>query len=114
MPPLIPQPRWMRTVQVGDVIQTKYGSPRIVREVTRHHDGRLRSVAVVIKHCSWTHRCYTILNATDLRCLGYRKLRLKRKALDSDFDRTVRAAMQQKGGPRSGYILDCCDVKGIP
>jgi hypothetical protein len=112
MPRLIPQPRWMRTVQVGDTIQAPYGAPRIVREVTRRQNGRLRSVTVVIRHCSWTHRCYTILNDTDLRILGYRKLQLKRKALTSEFDEKVHASIHQPA--KAPYILDCCDVKGLP
>lgn len=112
MPPLLPQPRWMRTVRVGDVIQKKDSAPRIVREVTRYQDGRLRSVTVIIRHCSWTHRCYTILNYTDLRIMGYRKLRLKRKRLKTEFDQKVKAALHQPGG--RPYILTCCDVEGMP
>lgn len=108
-----PQPRWILTLKIGDVVQRQNGQPRIVRKIWRHNDGTLSGIVVAIQRCSWTHRCYTILNHTDLRTFGYRKLRKMRAALDADFDRMFDAAVHQPSAERP-YVFDCCDVKGIP
>jgi hypothetical protein len=105
-----PQPPWMMRVRVGDVIRRFDGPFRIVREVTRYHNGELRSVTVVIRRCSWTGRCYTILNATDLRVLGYRPVRVKRRKLLSKMDRKIRRAIDE---PCTQKSLTCCAVEGI-
>lgn len=106
----LPQPRWMRTVQAGDVIRRPNGPFRVVREVSRYPDGRLRSVWLVIRRCSWTHRCYTILGYTDLRILGYRRVRVKRRALRRCIDKKIQAALHERGWENS---LRCCDVEGV-
>lgn len=107
---LKPQPEWMMRVQVGDVIR-KPGSPfRIVREVTRYGNGELRSVTLAIRRCSWTHRCYTILNCVDLRVLGYRPVAVKRRKLRSRMDRKIQHAIHE---PCTQKSLTCCDVEGI-
>lgn len=103
---------WMKHVKVGSVLRGPNGIFRIVREVTRYQDGDLRSVTVTIRSCSWTHRCYTILNYTDLRILGYRLLRVKPRKLTSDFDRKIAVSIHQPAWERP-YVLDCCDVKGV-
>lgn len=110
-PHTVQQPRWMYRLQVGDVI-TNGGPFRIVRELTRRRDGRLSSVILAIRRCSWTHRCYTYLNATDLRCMGYRRVRVKRRALRKRIDKLIIAAIHQPA--KEKYILTCCDVEGTP
>ncbi len=107
----INQPSWMFTLQVGDVI-TNGGRYRIVRDLMRRRDGRLHCVALAIKRCSWTHRCYTILNATELRIFGYRRVPAKRRALKKKGDRLILAAMRQPSWEPK--ILGCCDVEGVP
>lgn len=108
---IAPQPQWMRTLRVGHVIAKPNGPYRIVRKVTRYGNGDLRSVTCVIRRCSWTHRCYTILNYTDLRILGYRRIRVKPRKLKSEFDRKVVAAIDQPC--YTPYVLTCCDVEGL-
>lgn len=107
---LEPQPRWMLTLKVGHVIAKKNGPYRIVRRIARYGNGDLRSVTCVIRRCSWTHRCYTILNYTDLRIFGYRRIRVKRRTLGSEFDRKVASAIHQRC--HEPYVLTCCDVEG--
>lgn len=106
-----PQPRWMLTLKVGHVIARPNGAYRIVRSVCRYGNGDLRSVTLVIKRCSWTHRCYTILNASDLRQLGYRRIRVRPRTLRSDIDRKVAQAIQQPCW--EPYVMECCDVDGL-
>lgn len=108
---LEPQPRWMLTIKVGHVIAKPKGPYRIVREVTRYANGDLRSVSLVIRRCSWTHRCYTILNYTDLRIFGYRRVRVKARKLNKEFDWKVAAAIHQRAC--EPFILTCCDVEGM-
>lgn len=69
-----PQPKWMLTLKVGEVIARPNGAWRIVRDLSRYANGELRSVCLVIRRCSWTRRCYTYLNANDLRTFGYRRV----------------------------------------
>lgn len=99
---------WMKSLQIGDVI-TNGGRWRVVREVTRYNNGDLRSVTLAIRSCSWTGRCYTILNYTDLRCLGYRKVNVAPRKLRGRLDRKIHAAIHQPC--HKPYILTCCDVE---
>ena len=105
------QLEWMRTIGVGDVIARLNGPWRVVRQVSRYQDGDLRTVALSIKRCSWTHRCYTIYGYNDLRMLGYRKIAVKRRALRKAIDRQIAASIHQPAWERR--ILKCCDVEGV-
>lgn len=104
---------WMRDVVVGSVLKSGSGAWRVVREVHRYANGDLRSVTFTIRHCSWTGRCYTILGYTDLRILGYRMVPVRPVRLKGEFNQKIHAAIHQGGGPRSSYILRCCDVEGV-
>jgi len=106
-------PKWFDHVKVGDVIARPGGRWRVVREVNRRRNGTLDSVTLVIQRCSWTGQCYTILNFTDLRNMGYRRisgasLRLKKCGIDAK----IRQAITARGG-EGKKILTCCDVVGI-
>jgi hypothetical protein len=54
------QPKWMKSVKIGDILEDAHGSRRVVRSVTFYSCGALHSVSFTIKHCSWTHRCDTL------------------------------------------------------
>ncbi len=108
-----PDARWMRTLKVGDVIARPTGPWRIVRSLLRRPDGTLHSVNVTINHCSWTGRCYTVLTRAELFNMNYRKLRVKTRRLDTEFDKKIAKAIT--GDERPGhYTVTCCDVRGIP
>lgn len=105
-------PTWIRNIQVGDVLKSGSGRLRIVRRVS---PGTLPThfiVAFLIQRCSWTHRCYTIYNAADLKTLHYtptgRRLKLK-----TDFDLIVAEEFELSRKAKSP-VLTCCDVIGIP
>ena len=104
-------PKWFDDVQVGDVIAKPHGPWRVVREVSRNRNGSLYSVTLAIRRCSWTHRCYTILNFTDLRTFKYRRIagasiRLKSRGIDAKIAKAIREPCTQKS-------LTCCDVIGF-
>ena len=104
------QPKWMLDVRVGDVIARQNGSWRIVREVSRKSEGRLRCVTLAIRRCSWTNRAYTVLNDNDLRQCGYRRVARNAK-MHTRLDHLIAKAIHQ---PCSEPIcLRCHEVKGI-
>jgi hypothetical protein len=103
-------PKWFDDVKVGDVIAKPHGQWRVVREVSRRPNGTLYCVYLAIRRCSWTGRCYTILNFTDLRTFKYRRIsgaaiRLKSRGIDAK----IRRALHEPAGVKS---LTCCDVIG--
>lgn len=108
---LEPQADWMLTLKVGHVIARPNGRYRVVREVSRYGNGDLHSVTLAIRHCSWTHRCCTILNYTDLRILGYRRVRVKARRLTKAIDKKITAAIHQPSW--HPFILKCCDVEDM-
>lgn len=108
-----PQPAWMISLKPGHVIQRPGSRFRVVREVSRYRNGELRSVTLAIRHCSWTGRCYTILNASDLRILGYRRVPAKRRTLRQSMDRKFAKAVSQRCDVRP-FVLTCCDVESLP
>lgn len=102
-----PQPRWMRKVRVGDVLRTRT-SMRVVRAVTFYACGALANVTFTIRHCSWTGRCETTVNYTDLLHRGFYPAGHRVK-LNKKIDREIAAEIMD-GDRRK---LDCCDVKAV-
>lgn len=103
---------WIKTLQVGDVLRAPSGVLRIVRSV-QHSGPSLgkTSVCFLIRHCSWTGRCYTVLTGCDLATIGYVKTGARAK-LNHGFDRAVEHDM---GGIHwRDAKLTCCAVRGIP
>lgn len=113
-----PQPEWMATLQVGDVL-TNGSAYRVVRRITRWRkegrrtfwdEGPLRSVTFTIKHCSWTGRCYTLLTPYDLIGRGFRPAGARVK-LNKPIDAEVlREITQSYTAP---ILLKCCDVRAV-
>jgi hypothetical protein len=99
---------WMDKVKVGSVLKYR-GGYRVVRSVSHHKDGRLRCVYFTIKHCSWTSRCYTVMNYSDLDYLGYSLTGMTYK-LNAPLDAKIK---HELGADRKDKQLDCCDVRGI-
>lgn len=102
---------WMNRVVKGSVLQ--FGkSFRIVRRATRYkhgkNAGRLRSVTLSIKRCSWTTRCYTIMTYNDLY---YRKAKFTGTLvkLNSQIDKKIEKEIISNSRPK----LTCCDVDGV-
>jgi hypothetical protein len=98
---------WIWKVRAGDVLRSRSGTLRVVRRVSQ---GRSRvHVFFAIRHCSWTHRCYTLLERNDLIQNGYRPTGAHvnlRKRIDRQIAREL-------DGDRLKPKLDCCKVRGI-
>lgn len=99
---------WMRRVVVGSVVAERSGSMRVVREVSRFENGDLRCLTFTIQRCSWTTRCSTVVNYTDLRLRGFRLLRVAPRRLRSIMDGRIAEAIRSRD-----VSLTCCDVEGI-
>jgi hypothetical protein len=80
---------WIKHLQVGDVVRTRSGKLRIIRAVS-HWSPTLGGTAVTftIQRTSWTRRCYTVMNGSDLATQGYSKTGARAK-LNHEFDRAV-------------------------
>ena len=111
----MPEYAWIKQLKPGDVLEERSGSLRVVRTVSRHKHpyssmgyGPRTSVTFVIKHCSWTHRCYTTLCDNDLITRGFKPIGVSIE-LDTEFDEKILKEIQNWGKPN----LSCCDVEGI-
>jgi hypothetical protein len=62
-----PQPQWMLNLKVGNVIETKKGSQRIVRHIIRYQNGFIQYVKAVAKRKSWCESAIIYLSSYELR-----------------------------------------------
>jgi len=101
---------WIANIQVGYVLRERSGAFRIVRKVTRSPRNPQRiSVTFVIRHCSWTHRCYTVLCTSDLKTRGFRPTGVHITKLKGPLD----AKIQENIDDHNCRSLNCCAVAGI-
>lgn len=131
-----PQPQWMLTLRVGDVLRNRKGNTRVVRDISRYVTGELYSVTFSIQRCSWTTRPYTTYNYTDLKNYGYEPVAGIRHEFKTKLDKTLQKDIQrrhftlakrskdklkelnkklkkEKREPWVCLALDCCDVHGL-
>lgn len=98
------------------------GIMRPIRLLHNHadHETRLthaRSIYCyfVIKHCSWTHRPYTLYSVAELYCMGVRPTGVNIRFKDAFSQRLVGEMEESRAwtnGP--GNDLTCCAVRGLP
>jgi hypothetical protein len=102
---------WILNIRKGDVLQSRSGDLRVVRNVKQSHTVSKVYVTFAIRHCSWTHRAYTIYTGCDLRTMKFRPtghyIDLRKK-----IDKQMEHDFQQND--RKNCILDCCAVKSVP
>lgn len=111
---------WIGRIQKGDVLRSRSGMLRVVREVS-HHEVRYSgpphirtSVVFAIKHCSWTRRPYTVYTGNDLVQMGYRPTSARvslRKKIDRAIARVYGATPNWSA--RKPYEITCCDVEDV-
>ena len=106
------QPDWMARVVVGSVFKTPSGDLRLVRKVSRR-GGKLGRVTFAIRHCSWTGRAYTIVNASDLIQRGFQLMPVRVKSLDGPLDVKLHDFIHGNY-IRGNYPMKCCDARGLP
>lgn len=100
---------WVSKIRVGDILRSGAGVLRVVRGVTHYKTKTF--VAFTIRRCSWTGRCYTILDHASLKSQGFQPTG-KRLRLRSNLDREIRAEILESRRP-SEIKLHCCDVEGV-
>jgi hypothetical protein len=105
-------PAWIERLVVGAVIAERGGAWRVVRKVNRCRDGSVGSVTLTIRRCSWTGRCYTILNVQDLKQRGFRRIPTTPLKLQGAIDRKLTKVLRRHED--KPYSMTCCDVAGIP
>lgn len=96
---------WIKEIRKGDIL-VEGDTPRIVRNVQHGKNGYC-CVTLAIRRCSWTRRCYTVINASDLKQRRFRPTG-KRVRLDLPIDKAIEIAIQSRE-----YTLTCCDVEGV-
>ena len=103
---------WRAKIRVGDVLEAPSGDLRVVREVTRwKRRGRTTTIVTfAIRRCSWTRRCYTVVNQSDLATRGFRPTG-KRVRLSKPIDRAISRAIDE---PRPDRSIGCRAVQGVP
>lgn len=100
---------WPYRVSVGDILRDCNGTERIVRKCSEGKSGLTTHVYFSILHCSWTHRCYTCMNYTDLKMRGFRPV--GKKKLNGKIDKKIANDLLYEN--RFSQKLACCDVSGI-
>lgn len=109
-------------VAAGDVIEMPSGTLRIVRSVSRHSPrsncGRLRrkpeettNCYFAIRHCSWTHRPYTLYSVGEMNRTGWKPTCMK-MPLDSEFDKKLLSDMVPSKSLEE-LNFHCCDIAGV-
>lgn len=100
-------PDWRDEIQVGDVLYSKSGTPRVVRSVSKRR-GFLGCVKFTIRKCSWTGRCYTVVSRSDLKWRGFTPSGVRKTEMTLMDKRINRAIIDY-----NYRKLDCCDVRAI-
>jgi hypothetical protein len=106
---------WMRDVKAGDVLEESSGSLRVVRKVRVWRNKRSGcehiTLWLAIRHCSWTHRPYTVIGTQDVHYRGFRPVG-KRVRLTKAIDKKLAHDVNSKNAFNGR--MTCCDVKGVP
>lgn len=105
---------WMKKIQRGDILRSRSGTIRVVREVSywKKSGSEHLCVTFLIRRCSWTHRPHTIYDANLLKQYGFKPTGI-RMSLKSQFDKAVEEEISRVRKVKPP-ILTCCDVIGIP
>lgn len=114
--PPIAYPEWVYRVRQGDVLKWPSGIMRPIRLLHYHHkDARRIYCYFVIKHCSWTHRPYTLYTIGELYCMGVRPTGVNVRFKDTLSARLVREMEESRAWNHGrGKDLTCCAVRGLP
>jgi len=107
---------WRDTLSEGDIIRSASGDLRVVRKASywdkpyrNRPAGMLYGVYLLIRNCSWTGKCYTVINRSDLVSRKFEPTGLRWES-----DAAFKVLLEKEMGPNKPLALHCCDVKGIP
>lgn len=79
---------WRDTLKIYDVVITKNGDLRVVRQATYTNDGFLASVKFVARKCSQFNSGLVSYYRADLKRLGMKKAEIKLRPNQKDLDLT--------------------------
>lgn len=105
---------WRDKIKEGDVLRSRGGDLRVVREATywkKNGQEYLHCVTFAIRRCSWTTRCTTTYSRTDLKTMGYTTTKAK-YTFKSRMDKAIARDLLYRN--RFNQKLNCCDVEGVP
>jgi hypothetical protein len=107
-----PKKDWRDELKVNDILITKSGDLRVVREALYFKDGILRSVTLAIRKCSWTRSSTTSYPRSDLKTLKFKKAFVKFKPTEADdkFQKFVIGERHSLVGRRN---YTCIDAKSF-
>jgi len=103
---------WRDDLKAGDILITKSGDLRVIREAWYFNDGTLGSVILAIRKCSWTRRPYTSYDRSALKSLKFKKaqVKFKPKKYDHEFDQYIKTRWERSVTDRS---FTCFDAKNF-
>jgi hypothetical protein len=109
------QKDWRDELLVNDILITKSGDLRVIREALYYADGTLRSITLAIRRCSWTKHATTIYERSALKTLGFRKadVKFKPKTHDVDFQEFVASGLNTAPRWMGGQRYDCFSARNF-
>lgn len=99
--------------KVGEIWRAPNGLLRIARCVhvsNPRNPNRIR-IYFTIRHCSWTHRCYTLYSVAELLYHGYVNTHKKWRWLPEDI--ILNDIIERNHQLPRDEAMTCCDVEGI-
>jgi hypothetical protein len=86
---------WRDELKINDILITKSGDLRVIREALYYSDNTLLSITLAIRKCSWVRHATTRYDRSSLKTLKFRKaeVKFKPKPHDDDFQMFVASGM---------------------
>jgi hypothetical protein len=104
---------WRDDIRQNDILITKSGDLRVVREALYYADETLRSVKFAIRKCSWTKHPTTSYDRSQLKSLGFRKaaVKFKPKKHDEDFQQYILSGKDTSARHIQTWEYTCFNAK---
>jgi hypothetical protein len=107
-----PKKDWRDELKANDILITKSGDLRVIRDAVYFRDGILRSVILAIRKCSWTRSSTTMYSRADLKTLKFRKAFVKFKPTEAD-DKFQEFVRKERRNPSTCRNYTCIDAKSF-
>ena len=106
---------WRDELRVNDIVITKSGDLRVVREAIFYSDDTLSVVTFAIRKCSWTRHATTTYDRSALKSLKFRKahVKFKPKSHDDDFQMFVRSGLNSSPHWMGLQRYDCFSARNF-
>ena len=106
------QKDWRDDLKAFDVLITKSGDLRVVRQAVYFSDGKLSHIVLAIRRCSWTKHATTIYERSELKNLKFRKAEVKfvPKEHDFEFQKFIDSGAFMEVKWKGPHKFDCIDA----